>query len=274
MRLPALPQVRLGWRLASFLLLALLVFALYTLWNSPIYRVETAQVAGLQRLSSTAVNAVAGVSGQPVFAVDTDSVQQSLLQAFPEFSAVSVYVELPNTVVVTVTERVPVLIWRQDGRSSLVDAQGMLFPARNETVEMPYPVVEASGSPPSLSPLPVSSPDLQDLAANLPVGLATWNTAGEAVPFLSEEMVSAILLMAEKAPEKAVLVYDAGRGLGWRDQRGWDVFFGNVLGSASSSMDVKLRVYKAILDRLKAEDVKPALISVEYVDAPYYRLER
>jgi hypothetical protein len=39
-------------------------------------------------------------------------------------------------------------------------------------------------------------------------------------------------------------------------------------------MEMKLLVYQAIVDRLQKEGITPALISVENVHAPYYRLER
>ena len=49
---------------------------------------------------------------------------------------------------ITVTERVPVLIWQQDGRSILVDAEGMTFQARDEAAWERLPVIEAAGDPP------------------------------------------------------------------------------------------------------------------------------
>jgi hypothetical protein len=39
-------------------------------------------------------------------------------------------------------------------------------------------------------------------------------------------------------------------------------------------MAMKLQVYKEIVRRLKKDDVRPEFISVEYVHAPYYRLDR
>ena len=61
MRLPSLPQVNVGWRLASGVMVALLAIVLYQLWNLPRFRVVEAQVNGLQRLTSSDVNAVLGV---------------------------------------------------------------------------------------------------------------------------------------------------------------------------------------------------------------------
>ena len=64
-------------------------------------------------------------------------------------------------------------------------------------------------------------------------------------------------------------MYTAGHGLGWKDPRGWEVYFGMNL----KDMEMKLRVYKTLVKRLGKEKIQPQLISVEYVHAPYYRLE-
>ena len=66
------------------------------------------------------------------------------------------------------------------------------------------------------------------------------------------------------------LVYDSVHGLGWNDPKGWEVYF----GSEDQDMEMKLTVYQALVDRLENEGIQPAMISVEYVHAPYYRMER
>jgi hypothetical protein len=71
-------------------------------------------------------------------------------------------------------------------------------------------------------------------------------------------------------PADTLLVYDSEHGLGWNDPNGWEVFF----GAEDQDMEMKLMVYQALVDRLQSEGIQPALISVEYVHAPYYRMER
>lgn len=248
MRLPSLPQVAIGWRLVSFLLVAALGMLLYHLWNSPQYRVQTAQVSGLQRLTSQDVNAVLNVRDERIFSIDPGTMQKKLMQAFPEFSSVDVKVSLPGEVSVKVEERQPILTWRQDGRTVLVDANGVSFPMRDQNGAMPAVVVEAHGSP-ATQELPLESPSLEQ--------------------FMPVEMVSAILSMSAQVPQGTPLSYDPQRGLGWQDAQGFEVYFGDT-----RNMDMKLKVYKAILEKLDKDDIMPALISVEYVHLPYYRLER
>ncbi len=249
MRLPALPQVHIGWRLVSAAIVAVLAFALYQLWNSPGYRVDQAEVTGLQRISNVDVNAVLNVENEPIFALDAPQLQKKLQEAFPEFSKVSVTVALRNKVLVNVEERLPILIWHQDGRTVLVDVNGVAFPQREQTSTDPsLTTVEALSPPPT-----------QDQA----------QVEGSPTQFMPVAMVSAILSMKGQAPADATIIYDAQHGLGWKAAQGWEVYFGDV-----SDMGMKLSVYQALVKKLKQEDITPVLISIENVNAPYYRLER
>jgi hypothetical protein len=70
-------------------------------------------------------------------------------------------------------------------------------------------------------------------------------------------------------PENSSLVYTKLNGLGWSDPRGWQVYFGvNFDG-----MQEKLVMYQTIVDQLTQKQITPVLISVENINAPYYRLE-
>jgi cell division protein FtsQ len=281
LRLPALPQVRAGWRLLSGILVLVLGGLLYQLWNSPGFRVDGIEVNGLQRLTSTDVNAVLDIQGEPIFLMNAAGIRKQLEEAFPEFSSVRVVIALRNKVTVTVEERLPILTWRQDGRTILVDAQGFAFPQREGAPDGPSLTVEAASSPPgaeaSLDSLPeqatalelagltsslsdLGSGETQDLEKSVPEARA---------PFLPAEMVSAILSMSGQAPRGAALVYDEQHGLGYRDSQGWAIYFGDV-----SDMGMKLNVYKALVSRLHQEGIQPVLISVENVHAPYYRVEQ
>lgn len=269
-RLPSVPHVRMGWRLISAVLVASLSFLLYHAWNSPAFRVETAEISGLQRLTTRDIESVLDVSGEPVFALHPGQIREDIQQAFPEFSAVSVQVGLPNSVVITVTERIPVLTWYQDERTELVDADGLSFPQREGGQAGPSPLVEALGAPAPLEQAALESETVDPAAPGLLPAAADEKPAGPASrQLLKPDMVAGILAMAEQAPEGRPLMYDPLHGLGWRDPHGWEVYFGNV-----QDIQMKLSVYQALVERFQMEGIQPALVSVEYVHAPYYRLER
>jgi cell division septal protein FtsQ len=251
MRLPSLPKIAIGWRLVSGLLVAVLVFILYTLWNFPALKVSAAEVEGLQNLKPEDINAIAAVSGKPVFLIRPGEIREELKAAFPELADVNVEVKIPAQVLVSVEERIPVLTWRQEGQNFWVDAEGVAFPERN--AKPPTIVVEAEGQ----LPAPAEAAEGEKVEVR-------------AYPIVSAGLVSAVVAMAEQAPKDTPLVFSAARGLGWKDPRGWQVYFGND----TQDMEAKLNLYQAIVKSLKKDDVKPAMVSVEYIYAPYYRLER
>jgi cell division protein FtsQ len=248
-RLPALPVIHIGWRLISFMLAIILGGGIYFAWTSPLFIVQKAEVRGLQRLNERDVNAVLDMAGDPIFMTNPQKMKAKLIQAFPELISADIQVKLPNIVEVTIVERSPILVWRQDGKSVLVDANGYAFPLRETTSAQPSLIVEASTGP---------AIDIQSI-----------DPTDAQMRFLPVEMVSGILSMNALVPDRTPIVYDAKHGLGWKDKRGWEVYFGDA-----RDMDLKLKVYMAVVKKLKAEKITPTLISVEYIRAPYYRLER
>jgi cell division protein FtsQ len=265
MRLPSLPRVRVGWRLLSLALTIFFGALLYQYWNSPGYKIQTVEVEGLQRLSSAEVNAVLNLANQPIFAVDVAAAQASLEKTFPEFSDIQVAIALPNQVTVSLTERTPVMVWQQDGRTLLVDQEGIAFPLRGESLPADLPVVQAQNTSQTAMPLVLSPEAYTSLEA---VQAAQAAQQAVASSLLSEKIVSAVVALAQNAPANTPLAFDNQRGLGWQDERGWKVFFGDA-----QDIEMKLNVYNAMIAQLGAQEIQPSLISVEFVHAPYFRVE-
>jgi len=249
MRLPALPEFSFSMRWVSGLIVLGLSFLLYQLWSSPTFMIQEAELIGLQRLSSRDVNTVLRLVDEPIFMVNPGELKSKIMTSFPEFSQVQIEVSLPNSVRVTVDERVPILTWRQDSRTVFVDANGVAFPLRGESATAPSLVVEAT------SPPPTNVDALPDF--------------GSPAQFMPVEMVSAILSMSAQAPQGIPLAYDAQHGLGWKDPNGWEVYFGQL-----KDMAAKLNIYQALMKKLEKEGFKPTLVSVEYIHSPYFRIER
>lgn len=270
MSLPALPQVHLSWKLLLVLLIAALAGGMYYIWNSPFFQVKVTEMHGLSRIAPKEVTAALEAAGKPVFSLDTARMEQELAAAFPEFSSVQVLAEWPDTVAVTVTERVPVLNWQVGGQIQLVDADGMAFPPRGDGSEATQLLVQAELNPPAVAPAPV--PDLldpQEMSLAIPgVELEAEDQQAVAQQLMTPQMVAEVLTLASHAPQDVPVVYTAAHGFGWTDGRGWQVYFG-----AAEEIQTKLKIYQALLQRLSEEGVAPVLISVEHANAPYYRLE-
>jgi cell division protein FtsQ len=243
-RLPSVPQVRVGWRLVSGLVVLAMLAALYGMFFTPMFKVESVEIIGAQRLTSEDINQALGLYGELIFAINPAQVQERLEAAFPELASFELAVGLPRTIALSVVERTPVVAWVQDGQETWMDTEGIGFPPRGEVQGLLY--VQASG---------------------LPMGAD--QEGGYESLVLKPELVESMLAMQAYLPEGGQLLFDAGRGFGWDDGRGWRVFFGQEI----SEINQKLSTYQTLVETLGARGITPALISVEYLQAPYYRTE-
>jgi len=244
-RAPAISLPQLGPRWISAGATLLLAFLLITMWNSSTFAVSAAELKGAQRLSTAEVNAALGISGQPVFTAVPSQMVAQLRADFPDLSAASVHVGLPNRLVVEVTERTPLLAWSQNGAVTWIDASGIAFPPRG-AVQGLIPV-DATGTPPQIQ-LDASAPAYEH-------------------PYLAPDMVQAMVTLYPYLPQGVTMTYDPQYGMGWNDSRGWSVYF----GQSTSDIPMKIKVYQAIVDTLTSQGIQPTLISVEYLDAPFYK---
>lgn len=249
-RMPAitLPRFESGWRIISGFMAVLLGVALYLVWTSPVFRVVKAQVNGNQRVSSGEINAVLNSTGRPIFTLIPSDMVTRLRVNYPELSSAQVTLDLPNTIVVNVTERKPVIVWQLNGGYAWIDSHGVAFRPRGSAGNL-------------ITVVAVAAP---------PAGQAPTNDPLSPIPYISTDMVTAIKTLATDVPAGTPITYDPRYGLGWSDSRGWRVFF----GSEAKDMTLKLQVYQALVTSLTQRGVYPVLISVQYPDAPYYRMSQ
>ena len=243
-----MPRFEVGWRLLSFFISLLLGAALYFAWTLPMFRAATAQVAGNQQITADEINAVLDSAGQPIFTLLPSELEQRIRTNYPELASAKVALSLPNNVSVNVTERQPVIIWQQNGAYTWVDEDGVAFRPRGSADKLIS--VNALASPPPSQP-----------SADDPLSPA---------PYLSADMVKAVQILAPNVPSGAALTYDPRYGLGWSDSRGWQAYF----GSDSKDMNTRWLVYQSLVSSLLHRGIYPVLISVQYPNAPYYRLSQ
>lgn len=243
-RVPAitLPQFNMRW--VSAILTAALLFALYSLWNSSMFAVTSPEISGNVRLGAADINAILHMEDQPIFLAVPSQMENSLRNDFPELEAVNVRVIFPNRIIIEVSERLPVLAWYQNDALALVDINGIAFPPRG-TAEGLINVV-ASGTPPQL----------------LDETIPAYQRA-----YVPSEMVKALVAMAPHVPDGVPMVYDPQYGMGWQDSRGWQVFFGQT----TEDITLKIETYQVIVDELVREGRQPTLISLAYLDAPFFK---
>jgi len=244
-RAPALNLPQLGPRWASAVLTLVLGFMLYTMWTASPFMVKAAEVRGNQRLDATEINAVLGVIGQPIFKAIPAQIEANLQTAYSDLESVKVRVLFPNRIIVEVVERTPVLAWYQNGSVTWIDASGVAFTPNGEVTGLVQ--VAANGA---LTQVP--------LDPALPL---------YAQKFITPEMVQALLALAPVVPAGMPMIFDPQYGMGWQDPRGWTVYF----GQNTKDITMKKEVYNSIVDTLTLQGVQPSLISVEYLNAPFYK---
>jgi cell division protein FtsQ len=250
-RLPSLPVVRIGWRMASAILVILMGLSLYVLLETPAFQVDVVEVEGLERLTLEDINSALNMAGESIVKVDPEMVLADLQAVFPELASIQVRVVLPARVKLEVVERQPIISWVQDGEEKWLDAEGIAFQPRGEAGSLIR--VEADGSPLAFEAAPL-----------------TPEIIIEHKPMLSAEMISTLQTMGPYVPEGAAILFSTEHGFGWQDPNGWQAFFGQDL----SQIDQKLLVYQSLQESLRNDGIEPSLISVEFLNAPFYRTER
>jgi hypothetical protein len=250
MRIPAisLPRAEVKSRLFALLLSFVLGAALYLAFSLPEFQVTRAEVYGNQRISADEINSVLSSTGQPIFTLMPSDLENRLRLNYPELVSAKVTLGLPNVLSVTIVEREPVILWKQAGGFTWIDGSGVAFRPR--------------GSADSL--IPVNS------LGSPPPGVASDSNPLSPIPYLSADMVKAIQTLAPSVPSGTTMVYDPRSGLGWTDTRGWQVSF----GSNAKDIALKLQVYRSLVNSLTQQGIIPTFISVQYANAPYYRMSQ
>ena len=260
----------MGGRGLSILMVMVLGLSLFWMMNSPAYLVteDTIQVDGLNRVDLELLLTKSGILNEPVFLISPEELTESLPKTVTALDSVEVSVKMNGTVVMNVVERVPVLTWDQEGipQPSWVDIEGRLFPALGSAENLVY--VHANGYPPIPPQLLIASNDEEAEKEDLTSEEIDKDKGRE--PLLEPELVPNILKLARSLPEESQLIYDRERGFGWEDpEYHWMVYFGKQLDRP----ELRVKIYEEIAAMFTEKQHKPVLISVEYIHAPYYRME-
>ncbi|MBN2256511.1 MAG: hypothetical protein JW704_01650 [Anaerolineaceae bacterium] len=245
----SLKQMHIGWRLLSLVLASGLGYVIFFMYTSPVFKMVTPVIAGNVRVASEEFVKVMDVDGKHSFEIMPSELQKSLQNTFPELVSVDLDFKFPNQMSLRVSEREPVLIWKQGGQTVWIDLFGIPMNPRGEAGN--WFVVTAEGE-----------------AVN-PAVIDPQNNPGVYRAVADPELILMILNLANLTPAGTSIAYDPRYGLGWNDPAGWKVFFGfNTVGFES-----KLAQYESIVAKLNDQNIQPRIISVQYPYAPFYRLE-
>ena len=138
----ATPKLR-STQIYALVLMFLCVMTVVSLGSSPIFAARHLQVYGARYTGEAAVRRIVGMDGSPnLFRLHSDRVALEVAN-LPAVDSVRVDVRLPDTIVVTVVEREPSMIWAIGDRRYVVDDTGLLF---GEVDSVGNPVYSAVGT--------------------------------------------------------------------------------------------------------------------------------
>lgn len=265
-RLFSMPVLKFNWQWVSGSLAVILLIIVLMMTNMTAFVINSVNVSGLQRLTADDLAPIVQMNAGSAFTLDRGELTKAIAIAFPELQDIHVKVKLPATVMITVTERQPVMSWSTTESNLWIDTEGVVFTPRGEASGMlnvfsadPLPLTTAVTSPRSALDYAAMVIDRQENPL----------TPESVILYMNPSVMKAAMDLSTQMPEGATLVYDSVSGMGWQDPRGWNVFFGTSL----EDMQAKNIAYQAIVERLTALGITPTTISVEYADAPYYRTE-
>jgi hypothetical protein len=236
-RLPAVPAVNNKWRFLSGLLSVSLLMCLVLVSKAGYFQVDEIKLLGLERFTDAEISRAINISGSSIFFIHPEKIIEDLQHTYPGLSDIEVDVSWPSTVRISIQERNPVLAWSWEGHVRWVDENGVAFEPHDEGLD----VVKVN----SLN-LP---PTIQDR-------------------FVDPRIVQTVAALADYLPENTEMIYDTEHGLGWQDPKGWVVYFGFNDGDAAQ----KIIVYQALVDYLESKRITPAIINVEFLESPYFRM--
>lgn len=194
----------------TLVLVVLTGTASYVCYLSPILGVRTVQVDGARALRPAEVTTLAQVPmGGPMLRVDTGAIAQRVA-AIPRVAAAEVQRSWPSTILITITERVPVVFLRAPDGIKLVDESGYPF----ATVPVP----------------PIGLPEFVVQKAG--PGDAATQAAMQVLHGLPGSLRAELLTISALGPNDVRLVLTAGR----------EIHFGNA-----EQLDRKIAVAQALL---------------------------
>lgn len=222
-----------SWRLVSLAIVIGLSAVLYVFLTADAFYVRVVSIGGQQYLSGEEIFQLSDIAQKHIFWIDAKDVERRL-EAVPNLADATVLIGWPPQMVqILVVEREPALIWEQQIRV-WVDANGIVMKLREDRSGLVRIVV-----PEATEPIAV----------------------GQRIP---RTILDGALQLKRRYPNIDVLLYDPIKGLGYRDGRGWSVWYGS-----GEDIDTKLLVYNALVAAIYPQ-VQPGEIMMGDPDRPYY----
>ena len=163
------PRLRSVQIIAALLMAACLI-GLAGVTMAPSFSGRILDLHGARFTSESVIRKIVGMDGTPnLFRLDTDGAAAQLVR-LPAVKSASVRVLLPSTVIVTITEREPKLIWIVGDVNFVVDEDGLLFGS-----------VDAAGNPVASDAGPLAAVTPGPIETDTPEAITTDGSGSPAL---------------------------------------------------------------------------------------------
>lgn len=223
-----------GARSSGVLVLAGLVWAIYTLLVTPSFYVHGAEIEGDFALSAREIYSASGIDSQHVFWLNPSEVS-ARIEALPNIKSVEVSLTLPSQVVIKVVERKPQLLWQVQDTVWWVDQEGTIVPPKANVDGM----------------LRIIDDDRQPVEVGYQID-PTIIRGAQALRIL--------------APNVSVIRHTRAQGLIVATPEGWPVYLGD-----GSDMRAKLIVLSTLTVDLREKNIVPSYINLGNPLRPVYK---
>ncbi len=228
------------WRLIVALLPLVFVAAgAYAVMQSSLFTVQKVSVQGTVSLDQASLAQISGLQGKSMITLSDEGARRRLL-AIPAVRAVSINRQWPDTVVITVQERLPVAFWNVNGHDFPVDQDGVVLSAGAPDGPAPRIVEMTPGR--VLQPGDRVHPDAIEFAQRI---------MGESPRFLDANVTE--------------LEYEAGVGVTVIFDGGLRVTFGD-----DRSYDYKVAVLSELLQELDSQGIHPSAVDLRFGERVTY----
>lgn len=225
----------INWRYMSGLLVATLGLIAIMMLRSDIFIVRGIAVSGTSYLDTREIFRLTGIAERHILEIDPEAVRLELQESATIAEAEVTIGWPPDMVRIRIVERQPALVWEQNGVEAWIDIHGRVLTA-----------------PPEDRPelLRVVTRGIEE-----PISITNR---------IEQDVVDGARQLRELVPTERRLRYDPFLGLGFRDERGWEAWFGS-----GRDMPIKILVYRRVVDDLNARGITPSVVNVSNPDRPY-----
>jgi cell division septal protein FtsQ len=222
-------------RLAGLIVAVILAAGLAVAFASDSCYVYEISVQGNSLVAPEEIFDRTQLEGYSVFFIDP-RVAEDRIEALPDVLGATVTLSLPNHMAVLVQERQARVVWQSGENRYGVDDEGQVISLRDQ----PEPGIVIA--------------DVDSAAIQL----------GDSVDL---QTVEAVERYVDLLPGVSVFEHSAQKGIGYKDERGWQVHLGDGEDAA-----LKVAIVQALAGQLSSQGVTVEVIDVRFPESPLYRL--